>query len=238
MVEFWCRRFFPRLAHAWALGVLAFGCRPPIVCPPLHEARHETLCPPCETLANPPPGYCPCSRTWVCRADPVMNEWVARERARAALARAVASPSVTGQPPPVASNASTPPLAEPARPHVPRVRELTGCAVSCPNGGAREVAMSCFEGGARRSEIVARCDGSEDATEFRCAEPWRVVEYRCRPVVRPEPPRGRCAAGPGRCCMPDGRIVTPCGGGPAPSPSERRCVPALCGSGGFCDPCR
>ncbi|MBK8256745.1 MAG: hypothetical protein IPK82_29245 [Polyangiaceae bacterium] len=53
------------LASLSALSLVS--CKPPIACSPGEVARRETLCPACPTIDNPPPGYCPCTESWVCR---------------------------------------------------------------------------------------------------------------------------------------------------------------------------
>jgi hypothetical protein len=244
----WRRRSRGLAVLVWPLGALALACRPavggpPVVCPPMHEAQLETMCPPCETLADPPPGYCPCTRGWVCRPTAALDRAMTREREEAARREADARQRAAQEAQEAEarrrpSQGLTPTRPEPERPHLPRVREIPGCAVPCANGGDRLVALRCTEGGVRRSEIEARCDGQENVSEFGCAEPWRVLGLRCSAVVPPSPPRGVCPARQGQCCLEDGQVVTPCGPGPTPPGAERRCRPMLCGSGDFCSGCR
>ena len=59
-------RLGPILAALFSFLPLA-SCKPPIPCTPGHEAHEETLCPSCPTIDDPPPGYCPCTKGWVCR---------------------------------------------------------------------------------------------------------------------------------------------------------------------------
>jgi len=242
-------RLWPRSLRCAAAGLLfvalALGCRPPGACPPMHEPHQETLCPPCENIENAPPGHCRCSVTTVCRPSAAMREWTERQQRDAALRGAEAQRrALEARRAQLALEAGQTQQyaivqADVPRPYFPRVTGMAECASPCPDGGRREVELLCSERGVRRSEIVARCDGLEDVSELGCAEPWRVLAPRCMAVVPIEtPPQGRCDAGPGRCCLDDGRVVTPCGPGPTPLPSQRDCVPMRCGSGGFCRPCR
>ncbi len=66
-------------------------------------------------------------------------------------------------------------------------------------------------------------------TSAAATEPGRPADSK--PASRPV-----CRAKKGQCCLPDGKIVRPCG--PVARPGDKNCESAQCGSGGFCHTCR
>lgn len=79
-----------------------------------------------------------------------------------------------------------------------------------------------------RTSTCAELEGYADAL-VACDGEW-VVEAGCKP------PPAVCRAKPGTCCLPDGKVVRPCG--PESEPDQDCDATAQCGSGGFCHGCR
>ncbi len=109
---------------------------------------------------------------------------------------------------------------------------------------AREEAARRNAEEAERHSAGERRRAEERASEQRAPEEQErlqreqhVLAPNEAPAPTPPPPsrRGKCAAGPGRCCLEDGTIIRPCGPIGRPGCSQ---YTSLCGSGGFCVGCR
>jgi hypothetical protein len=105
---------------------------------------------------------------------------------------------------------------------------------------AREEAARRQAEEAERHSVAERRRAEERAVEEeeRLQREQPVLRaYEAPPAAPPPPPprRGKCAAGPGRCCLEDGTIIRPCG--PIGRPGCDKYT-SLCGSGGFCHGCR
>lgn len=68
------------LVVAGAVALITASACAPITCQLDHHPERRTVCPPCPTIEDPPPGYCPCATTWQCIEDPAFAERNARER--------------------------------------------------------------------------------------------------------------------------------------------------------------
>ena len=208
------------------------------------------MCPPCS-----PADPCPCSEGWVCREDPEHSraqrrELLARQqvearqraqqnerqraRAEAERQRILAQAAEEQR---LAEGRQRAEEAERARARnaypAPQGVPST-CDQRCPGRAVRWTRFTCATAD-RRDDFYdsAECPAGLPAETRGCPVPWQL-EPMCVPAEGEERV-ARCHAGPRRCCLPDGTIIRPCG--PIPSPGCTAHA-GLCGSGGFCTPCR
>lgn len=98
----------------------------------------------------------------------------------------------------------------------------------------RHVRFFC-NGEERRLLVSAQlvCPATLPTTMRGCPKPW-TSETFCEAPNMPTPHAG-CSAGAGQCCLQDGTVIHPCGPIGRPGCTTHT---SLCGSGGFCHPCR